>query len=136
MPEFKGGCLCGKIRYSGNAQPVFSGICHCRNCQRTSGSAFAIVIGVPADKVSIQGELKTYADTGDSGKPIYRRFCPECGASVMDEASVMPGVLMITAGTLDDASWVKPEAQIYCDSTQPWVRLGGEMKQFPKAPEQ
>jgi hypothetical protein len=46
----------------------------------------------------------------------------------------MPGVMMIAAGTLDDPSWVKPAMQIYCDSAQPWVALGGEMQSFAKMP--
>jgi hypothetical protein len=65
---------------------------------------------------------------------MYRRFCPDCGSTVMDEAEAMPGVIMIQAGTLDDASWVKPAAQVYCDSAQPWVQLAGDMARFPKMP--
>ena len=134
MPKIAGGCLCGKIRYSADVEPAFTGVCHCRNCQKASGSAFAIVFAVPQSALSLQGELKTYADKGDSGKVVYRRFCPECGSTIMDEAEAMPGVLMILAGTLDDTSWVKPASQIYCDSAQPWVQLGGEITRFPKMP--
>ena len=46
----------------------------------------------------------------------------------------MPNVTMIMAGTLDDASWVKPESKIFCDSAQPWVQLGGERRRSPKMP--
>jgi hypothetical protein len=52
----------------------------------------------------------------------------------MDEAEAMPGVIMVQVGTLDDTSWVKPAMQIYCDSAQPWVQLGGEMQRFAKMP--
>ena len=52
----------------------------------------------------------------------------------MDEAEALPDVVMLSAGTLDDASWVKPGMQIYCDSAQPWVQLAGEMQRFAKAP--
>jgi hypothetical protein len=135
MPKITGGCLCGKVRYSADVEPAFTGLCHCRNCQKESGSAFAIVVGVPQPALSLQGELKTYAGKGDSGKAMYRRFCPECGSTVIDEAEAMPGILMIQVGTMDDTSWVKPGTQIYCESAQPWVQLAGEMKRFPKAPE-
>jgi len=43
---------------------------------------------------------------------MYRRFCPKCGSTVLDQAGVMPGVLMIQAGTLDDPGWLKPNMQI------------------------
>jgi hypothetical protein len=116
MPEIAGGCLCGKVRYSANTEPAFVGVCHCKDCQKFSGSAFAIVVGVPEAAFSVQGELATYSKTGDTGKTIERRFCPECGSSVADAASALPGIVMISSGTLDDASWVKPGMEIYCDS--------------------
>ena len=134
MPEITGGCLCGKVRFVANAEPAFVGVCHCRSCQRNSGSAFAVVMGFPAAAVSIQGELKTYTDTADSGKHLFRRFCPECGSSISSEAEVMPGMIMLKAGSMDDPSVVKPVMQIYCDSAQPWVSLGGELKSFPQMP--
>ena len=134
MPEISGGCLCGKVRFTANGDPGFVGICHCRNCQRQSGSAFAVVLGFPVAAVAVQGELKTYTDTGDSGKSLFRRFCPECGSSISTEVEVMPGMIILKAGTLDDPITVKPMMQIYCDSAQPWVSLGGEMKCFPKMP--
>ena len=66
------------------------------------------MVGVPQTALIVQGELKTYTDKGDSGQPMYRRFCPECGSTVLDEAGAMPGMLMVQVGTLDDPSWVKP----------------------------
>src|SRR6185437_1092461 len=134
MPQITGGCLCGKVRYSADVEPAFTGVCHCRNCQKESGSAFTIVIGIPQPALSVQGDLKTFEDKGDSGKAMLRRFCPNCGSTVMDEAEAMPGVIMVQVGTLDDPSWVKPAMQIYCDSAQPWVQLGGEMQHFAKMP--
>jgi hypothetical protein len=134
MPQIAGGCLCGKVRYSANVDPAFVGVCHCTDCQKFTGSAFSVVLGVPKPALSIQGRLASYSKAGDSGKSIERRFCPECGASVCDEAAAMPDIVMIGSGTLDDPSWVKPVMQIYCDSAQPWVHLQGEMQRFPKMP--
>jgi hypothetical protein len=134
MPQIVGGCLCGKVRYSANVEPAFIGVCHCRDCQKFTGSAFATVVAVPKDSLSIQGRLTTYSKPGDTGQALERRFCPECGSGIVDEAAVMPGVVMINVGTLDDSSWVKPAMQIYCDSAQSWVHLGGEMQRFPKMP--
>jgi hypothetical protein len=63
-----------------------------------------------------------------------RQFCPDCGASLYTTVELMPGVAMLTAGTLDDSSNYKPGMQIYCDSAQSWVHLGGDIKAFPKMP--
>lgn len=134
MPEIKGGCLCGAVRYSASGDPAFVGVCHCRDCQKFSGSAFAIVVGVPKAALSVQGTLSTFTKPGDSGKPIHRRFCPTCGSAIADEAEAMPDIVMLSGGTLDDPSGLQPAMQIYCDSAQPWVQLGGAMKRFAGAP--
>ena len=132
--KIEGGCLCGKVSYSGDAEPIFMGVCHCSNCQKGSGTAFNVVVAVPKPAITVQGSLKTFQGRGDSGKATYRRFCPECASPIAIEAEVMPDVVMIPTGTLVDASWVKPAMQIYCDSAQPWVALGGGIQRFPKMP--
>ena len=60
MASFTGGCLCGRVRYTASAEPAFTGICHCRNCQHFTGSAFETVLGFPKDAVQIEGERKIY----------------------------------------------------------------------------
>lgn len=134
MTSMVGGCLCGKVRYTANAEPAFAAVCHCADCQRFTGSAFSTVIAVPASAVKVTGTLKAFSKTGDSGKLIHRRFCPDCGSGILDEADALPGIAMLNAGSLDDRSGVKPQSEIYCDSAQPWVRLGGELRRFAKAP--
>ena len=134
MSQIAGGCLCGKVRYSASGDPAFVGVCHCTDCQKFTGSAFAVVLGVPKPALTIQGDLATFSKTGDSGKSIRRLFCGACGSSIADEADGFPDIVMLGAGTLDDPSWVQPAMQIYCDSAQPWVHLGGEMRRFAKMP--
>ncbi len=58
MPQLTGGCLCGQVRYSANAEPMFAGVCHCRDCQKETGSAFNTVIAVPQAALSIQGPVE------------------------------------------------------------------------------
>jgi hypothetical protein len=132
--KIEGGCLCGKVRYSAEAEPIFMGVCHCKDCQKGTGTAFASAVALPKPAVNVQGALKTFEGRGGSGKATYRRFCQECGSPIEVEVEAMPNVVMIPAGTLDDASWVKPTMEIFCDSAQPWVSLGGERQRFPKMP--
>ena len=132
--KIEGGCLCGKVRYSADVEPTFVGVCHCKNCQKGTGSAFSVVVALPTPALTVQGTLQTFTGRGDSGKATYRRFCPACGSALIDEAEIMPNITMILAGTLDDASWVKPASEIFCDSAQPWVHLGGERRRSPKMP--
>ena len=65
--KIEGGCLCGKVRYSADAEPVFVGVCHCKNCQKGTGGAFAVVVGVPKPALDVQGTLQTFTGRGDSG---------------------------------------------------------------------
>jgi hypothetical protein len=134
MPELTGGCLCGKVRYKASGEPALTAVCHCKNCQRQAGSAFSIVVCVPESAMSIEGATKTFNDKGDSGQPVYRVFCPECGSPIISKAPAMPGLNIIKAGTLDDTSWLKPTMEIFCNSAQPWVELSGDRQRFPKMP--
>jgi len=134
MPRIEGGCLCGRVHYIADAEPAFVGVCHCTDCQKFTGAAFATVIVLPAAALKVTGTLKTFSKLGDSGKPTYRRFCPECGSPIVNEADAAPGLVALNAGTLADRSWVKPVSEIYCDSAQPWVQLGGGMQRFAKLP--
>lgn len=117
----EGGCLCGKIRYQFSGDPLATAICHCKHCQRQGGSAFSIVTVVPDTAYAQQGESKVYVDTGDSGHPVYRHFCGNCGSPVISLVTAMPGVTIIKAGTLDDASWLQPTQEVYCCNAIPAV---------------
>lgn len=134
MATITGGCLCGQVKYSVTGDAIFSGVCNCRNCQRYTGSAFEPVMAFPSASISISGTLKTFNDKGDSGKSVFRRFCPECSSGIAADAEVMPGVTMILAGSLDDAAVFSPGMEIYCDSAQPWTTMENTRKRFPKMP--
>lgn len=69
---FTGGCLCRAIRYECTSYPVFAGNCHCRDCQRAIGSAFAAALLVPHDAITITGDLKYYDVQGDSRSIVSR----------------------------------------------------------------
>jgi hypothetical protein len=128
-----GGCLCGQVRYSVNIEPVFQVACHCVHCQKQSGSAFSVNLGVPADAFTLGGELKTYVDHGEIGRPVLRRFCPNCGSSILSEIQRDPGLVILKAGTLDDSSIVRPQRHIFCDSRQGWFALPEDALAYARA---
>ena len=134
MANISGGCSCGKARFSATADPTFVAVCHCNACQKAGGGAFAVIVAFPASTLTVTGEVTTYETKGDSGQAKHYRFCPTCGSPVYSSVDVIPNMLMIRAGSLDDRSWVKPGMEIQCDEKQPWVALGGELKSFAKNP--
>lgn len=87
MPQITGSCVCGQLRYTAQAEPIFSAVCHCKTCQKQTGTAFRVVIAVPLAAVSIQGSSKTYIRAGDSRQQVVNRFCPDCRLNGRDRAS-------------------------------------------------
>ncbi|MFK8049720.1 MAG: GFA family protein [Halioglobus sp.] len=135
MSEKKGGCLCGKIRYTLSDDPAMVAACHCKNCQKQTGTAYSVLLGMAATSVSIdQGELKTYEDTGTSGMPVERKFCGDCGSPVLSKAKAIDGLLFIKGGTLDDTSGLTVGAEIWCDSRADWSTLGEDVAKMPGNP--
>lgn len=137
MPApFSGGCLCGAIRYESRAAPLFSINCHCRDCQRTTGTAYAPVLAVPRDALSItQGEPTYYTSQSDSGETVSRGFCPECGSGIFSKLSANPDIVGLKAASLDDPSWFRPAVDIYTDSAQPWDVMNPDLPKVPKMPQ-
>lgn len=119
-----GGCLCEAVRYSVSGDPVAQAVCHCTNCQKQSGSAFSIIIGFPDAAVNLEGELTTYADHGESGNVVGRKFCGKCGSPILSEVAVTPGITWIKAGTLDDPKHLAPSMHVWGKSKQDWVETG------------
>jgi hypothetical protein len=132
MREMIGRCLCGQVRYSANVDPVWIGVCHCHDCQKHTGSAFSVLVGIPKSAISIQGRLKTFHNKGESGQSVERGFCPECGSPIAFEAAVMPNLTFISAGTLDDTSWLDPKVHVYCDSKEQWTIIPEGSQKFAK----
>jgi hypothetical protein len=129
-----GKCLCGNLSYSANAEPSLVCVCHCKNCQRHSGTAFATLVFIPNETFRIKGESKTFTTLGGSGKTVKRLFCPECGSTVVWDAAVAPNMVLIPSGTLDDTSFIKPTRNLFCAEAQSWVPLTQDTQNFPGPP--
>ncbi len=130
MSAIKGSCLCGAVRYTCESDPLFSAVCHCTACQKSTGSAFSVIVGVKSSDLRITGAtLKTYQDVGESGRATFRHFCSRCGSTLYAELELKPGLACIKAGTLDDASDLKPQVHFYWRDHQSWIE---ELGRLPK----
>ena len=123
MGKLDGRCLCGAVTYSSDAEPAFTAICHCKNCQRQTGTSFSVVVGVPKAELEVKGEtLASFATVGeDHGRETQRQFCSACGSPILSLSGGMPDVAILKAGTLDDTSWLEPQLEVWGSSAQPWV---------------
>jgi len=134
MAKITGGCLCGAVRYTAEGDPASATICHCRDCQKFTGSALAALVRVAKDALSIDGSLKTFRSIGGSGNPILRHFCPECGSSIAEEPGTRPGVVILNVGTFDKPALAKPGREIFRDDALPWLHVDGDIPRFAKRP--
>lgn len=133
--SFTGGCICGAVRYECSAEPIMTGNCHCRDCQKASGGAFVSALAVRKNALKITGVVKYYDVKGDSGQTMSRGFCPNCGARLFGKPQAMPDVSVITAGSLDDPSWFRPGMDLYTSSAQPWAYMNPDLPKFSKMPQ-
>jgi hypothetical protein len=130
-----GGCLCGAVRYESAGDPVFSLHCHCRDCQRSSGTAYIAAMRVPAAGFRItQGSPKRYLGRSDSGNEITRAFCGDCGSPLYVQVSTRPDLVGLRVGTLDDPSWFHAEADIFTKSAQPWDHMDPAIPKYDTYP--
>lgn len=118
-----GECFCGNIRYEAKVEERLVAVCHCTSCQRHSGSAFGVVVGVKNEEFNLlSGELNSYEVTTDTGSIRSRTFCPECGtriyAKTLGEGMRFWG---LRVGTIDQKSELVPAIQVWCRSAQNWA---------------
>ena len=119
-----GGCLCGAVRYRYEGEVGAAGYCHCEDCRRVSGSAFGVSVRVAAGGFAItSGVPKSFVKPGDSGRPVARFFCGDCGAPLYTLPPLHPEVVFIKAGSLDDPSVVKPNRQAWTRSRVEWAEI-------------
>ena len=131
-----GGCLCGAVRFSVDRAGVATAHhCHCRDCQRSTGSSMATFVAVPdAHFAKQQGEVKFYSVTGESGGTVSRGFCSECGSPLYSEVTIMPGIKFIKAGAFDDSSWITPVSSFWTSSAAPWGHVDPAIQGFERNP--
>lgn len=135
MSKIAGSCLCGAIKYASSVEPVMVAVCHCTRCQKQSGGAFSVNVAIPKGSLQVtSGTTTVFRDTGTSGQPVYRHFCSSCGSPIYSDVVATPQLDWLKAGTLDDTSWVKPAANIWCESAQNWVAYSEGMPRFPQNP--
>jgi hypothetical protein len=120
----EGGCACGALRYRLESPPMFVHSCHCRDCQRQTGSAFVLNALIETARVTIlQGDVARSAMPTDSGRPHGIDRCTACGTAVWSEYGGLAAMRFVRVGTLDDPSALAPDVHIYVRSKLPWVAL-------------
>jgi hypothetical protein len=134
--SFQGGCACGAIRYECTARPVISFNCHCKDCQRFTGSAYISGVIVPTTAFRLlRGEPTYYTVRADSGGDTSRGFCAVCGSPVVTRFTSMAQIVGVPAASFDNPSGHKPAMDIFTSSAQPWDYMNPALPKFSYAPD-
>lgn len=134
MESIKGGCLCGAVRYTASVHPVVTRACWCKLCQKLASGNATINLAFPTAAVAVTGELRDYTSTAESGNRMHRRFCPVCGVHVFSEAEERPEMIVVRAGTLDDAGQVAIQGFIWTSEAPSWAYLNPNVEHFAGQP--
>ena len=131
---FKGRCLCGAVQYKSTGPILFSVICHCRDCQRASGSGGVPVLGVPKASFTSAGPLKQSRIRGGSGRLAIRNFCSECGCLLFGTPESEPELVTIYVGSLDDPEVFHPKEALFTGQRPAWAKLSVELIEHTTLP--
>jgi hypothetical protein len=129
--KLNGSCSCGAVKYRLRSAPMFVHCCHCLDCQRQTGSAFAINALIETDRIEIlAGAPEPISMPTDSGRPhdVYR--CPTCRVAVWSDYGRRPALRFVRVATLDDPHAIEPDVHIFTRSKVPWVRLSDDARTF------
>ena len=128
-----GGCTCRFVRYRMRTAPLFVHCCHCRWCQRETGTAFALNALIESDRVALlQGEVELVDTPSNSGKGQRIARCPRCRIALWSHyAGAGDAVRFVRVGTLDEPDRFPPDVHIFTASKQPWVVLPEGVKAYP-----
>ena len=120
-------CRCGQLRAAATGEPGRVSVCHCLNCKKRSGSAFAVQARWPAEQVTVEGCSKSFEKAGDSGNPATFHFCPECGSDVYYEINgKFDGMIAIPLGAFDDPWFASPRFSVWEERKHDWVEILGD----------
>jgi hypothetical protein len=124
-------CRCGQLRATVTGDPVRVSVCHCLNCKKRSGSAFAVQARWPRDRVEIEGRSKTFVIVADSGNRATFHFCPECGSDVYYEIDgkfddKFNDLMAIPVGLFDEPFFATPSYSVWEQRKHDWVEIVGD----------
>ncbi|MFL6844004.1 MAG: GFA family protein [Allosphingosinicella sp.] len=130
----EGGCACRAVRYRLGSEPLIVHACHCTECQRLSGGAFAVNALIESDRLEIlSGEARAFPVIGTSGKPQTIFRCSTCATALW---SHYPGagtkLAFVRVGTLDEPGRLPPDIHIFTSTKQPWLELPAGARAVPE----
>ena len=135
MAPYLGQCLCGNVRYRVAREPLTVYACHCTECQRRTGSAFAVSMIVrPDDLQLLAGETTAYFAKLPDGRTKSGRMCAACGTRLWGTPTKRPDIRIVQPGTLEQPHGLAPALHQWVSEAQPWLALPPGVPAFDREP--
>lgn len=125
-----GACACGALRVHCFGDPIRVSVCHCLDCQRRTGSAFAAQAHWPSDSVRTEGNAQMFERRGESGRWAKFFFCPTCGSTVFYEIEARPAMISTPLGVFAGSDPISPGSSVWETRKLPWVTLDARIEPF------
>lgn len=127
-------CCCGSLRAETEGEPAGVAVCHCGECQRRTGSAFAANTYFRKEQVRTEGVAKVYVRDGQDGRKVRIHFCPQCGSSVYWDADFLPRHVGIAYGAFGpDAALPPPTLSAWEEGRHSWITFDQPIEGFQQA---
>jgi hypothetical protein len=123
----RGACLCRRVEYAVTDEFVYAVNCHCRDCQRATGSAFKPFAGIAGSALRLTqgaGDTSIYGDPAGN----HNVHCRHCGSLLY--SVIRPDRVHVTLGTLLDVPTIRPTHHIFAASKAPWHEIGDSLPQY------
>lgn len=122
--KYTGKCACGAVKFEFDKDPEFIATCHCLDCKRASGGEAATFFGVPEGDFSLlSGKPTAFHYVANSGKGLFRNFCPDCGSRVFStKLESFPGLVFVQLGSLDRPELIAPKVEMFTKRRLKWVK--------------
>ena len=116
-------CACGQLSIRCVGEPIKVSLCHCRACQKRTGSTYGVAAFFGRADVDPNGAASSYTRQSDSGHAITFHFCPNCGSTVFWEPKRKPGTIAVAVGAFADPTFSPPTQAVYAEYRHPWVGI-------------
>jgi len=116
-------CACGKLSVVCAGEPAKVSLCHCRECQKRTGSTYGVAAFFRRPDLEIQGPERLFTRSSDGGHDVTFHFCPDCGSTVYWEPARLPALVGVAVGAFADPTFPAPSQQVYLATRHPWVSV-------------
>lgn len=127
-------CHCGALEVECRGEPRKVSLCHCRQCQRRTGSAFSVAVFYAREQVAVRGVTASFARPSASGFDVDFRFCPSCGTNLFWYPARMPALVGVAFGGFADPDFPMPDQAVWAEEGHDWLGLPGSVVSFARNP--